>query len=109
MGRHKLKNKRVERDNKRLFKRFSNRKLYDYSTSSYLNLEEFLDVAKEENGVMVIDGNGDDISYEVKLKAIFSKEMSNLSSNRENVLDAVLKTETGKLTDFIYNNGGKNV
>ncbi len=96
---------------KRVIKRYSNRKLYDVATSSFINLTDIAARIKAGDEITVIDNDtGEDITASI-LISVLSDEFKKKRELKllPILLQQLIKTESKVIADFIKNAVSLNI
>lgn len=73
---------------KRIIKRYNNRKLYDTELCRYITLPELVKTMKSGVEVVVIDkSTGDDLTRRTLVQALHERELTNPKFSLENIKD----------------------
>lgn len=87
---------------KRIIKRYQNRKLYDTHQSCYVTLEEISQIIREGNEIQVIDNKTkNDITYMTQIQLLFDQERKNTKPSDVELLKNVIRGEEGTFTSYI--------
>ncbi|MBI2608681.1 MAG: polyhydroxyalkanoate synthesis regulator DNA-binding domain-containing protein [Deltaproteobacteria bacterium] len=86
----------------KIIKRYSNRKLYDTSQSSYITLDDIAQFVQEGEDITVIDNqSGKDITSQTLTQIIFENEKKSKKTIPTTILKDVIQTKGGSITAFL--------
>jgi polyhydroxyalkanoate synthesis repressor PhaR len=78
--------------NKRIIKKYPNRRLYDTSTSSYITITEVKQLVMEQVSLMVIDAKtNEDLTRSILLQIILDQESAGVPMFTEQVLENIIR------------------
>jgi len=73
------------------FMTYSNRKIYDFRTGQYVNLDQVLEQVSESNGEFEVSEKSFCDKYTLLLKALLEKEKSGRTDDDISILSRVIK------------------
>ena len=89
-------------EERRVIKRYANRKLYDTKESRYITLEQIAELIREGDDIVVVDKNtNDDLTSVTLAQIIFEEEKQSRSFLPLGALRKVIQTGGGSLTDLM--------
>jgi polyhydroxyalkanoate synthesis repressor PhaR len=88
----------------RIIKRYSNRKLYDTSTSRYVTLNEIAAMVKSGDDVRIIENSSKEDITSVTLAQIIMEEEKNLGDSHVTVLRKIIQSGGETISGFILKN-----
>jgi len=87
---------------RRIIKRYQNRKLYDTHQSCYVTLEEIAQIIREGHEIQVIDNKSkNDITYMTQIQLLFDQERKSTRVQDVELLKKVIRCEEGTFTGYI--------
>ncbi len=87
---------------KRIIKRYQNRKLYDTQQSSYVTLEEIAQIIKDGDEILVIDNKTKkDITYTTQIQLLFDQEKKSTAFGDVELLKRVIRGVEGTFSGYI--------
>ena len=94
------------RHNKKVIKRYGNRKLYDTKRSSYVVLSDIAKMIRNREEVKVIDNETkDDITSATLTQIIFGAEKNSSQSAPLNILKSIIRSGDGSFSSYLANKG----
>jgi len=79
-------------NNKRIIKKYPNRRLYDTSTSSYITITEVKQLVLDQVSLMVIDAKtNEDLTRSILLQIILDQESAGVPMFTEQVLENIIR------------------
>ena len=100
------KSQKEEKRQRKIIKRYGNRKLYDTQQSSYVVLNDIAKMVRNNEEVRVIDNETkDDITNATLTQIIFSAEKKSNSSTPLEILKKIIQTKDGSLSSFLAEEG----
>ncbi len=95
-----------DRHNKKVIKRYGNRKLYDTRRSSYVVLNDIAKMIRNREEVRVIDNETkDDITSATLTQIIFGAEKNSSQSAPLNILKSIIRSGDGSFSSYLANKG----
>ena len=96
----------TSRHNKKIIKRYGNRKLYDTERSSYVVLGDIAKMIRNREEVQVIDNETkDDITSDTLTQIIFGAEKNSSQSAPLNILKSIIRTGDGSFSSYLADKG----
>ena len=90
------------RNNKKIIKKYGNRKLYDTERSAYVVLKDIERMIRNEEDIQVIDNETqNDITISTLTQIIFSSERQSKFSPPISVLKSIINQGDGSLSSFL--------
>jgi len=89
---------------KRLIKRYSNRKLYDTKSSKYVTLAEIASMIKAGDDVTIIVNSTKEDITSTTLAQIIMEEQKNLGSANASILRNIIRSGGEKISSFLTQN-----
>jgi polyhydroxyalkanoate synthesis repressor PhaR len=92
---------------RRIIKRYQNRKLYDTQQSCYVTLEEIAQMIRGGDDLVVIDNKSkNDITHSTLTQLLFENEKKSKSPAPVSLLKEVVRTGDGSLSGYILSRMG---
>ena len=89
-------------DNKRIIKKYANRKLYDTQQSCYITLDEIAELIRTGQDITVIDNKTkEDISYKTLIQLLSLLEAKNAKVGIEQSLYRIIRSSEGTFSGYI--------
>ena len=90
---------------RRIIKRYQNRKLYDTQQSCYVTLDEISQMIRGGDDLVVIDNKTkNDITYSTLTQLLFENEKRNNNGAPVGLLKEIIRTGDGSISGYILRN-----